>query len=68
MIFFIFNTDGVNEAMDKDGNQFAYERMEKFLQKSNSLKPREITQQTLVNIREFAKGAVQSDDITVLSY
>ena len=59
-------TDGVNEAMDKDGNQFSYERMEEFLLKSNSLKPREITKQTLSNIREFAKGAVQSDDITVL--
>ena len=52
--------------MDKDGNQFSYERMEEFLQKSNSLKPVEITKQTLSNIREFAKGAVQSDDITVL--
>lgn len=59
-------TDGVNEAMDKDGNQFSYQRLEKFLKKSNNIPTKEITQNSISEIKKFTKGAAQSDDITIL--
>jgi len=59
-------TDGVNEAMDSDGNQFSYQRLEKFLKKSNNIPTKEITQNSINEIKKFTKGAAQSDDITIL--
>ncbi len=59
-------TDGVNEAMDGDGNQFSYQRLEKFLKKSNNIPAKVITQNSINEIKKFTKGAAQSDDITIL--
>jgi len=59
-------TDGVNEAMDKDGNQFSCQRLERFLKKSNNIPTKEITQNSINEIKKFTKGAAQSDDITIL--
>ena len=63
--FFLY-TDGVNEAMDYKGNLFSYERLERFLEKSKSLLPKEMTSGILNKIEKFTEGAIQSDDITVL--
>jgi len=60
-------TDGVNEAMDDDGNEYSYERLEEFLKKSKGQSTTDIVNGSLDDVRGFVKNAEQSDDITVLT-
>ncbi|MCF7793536.1 MAG: SpoIIE family protein phosphatase [Candidatus Cloacimonetes bacterium] len=59
-------TDGVNEAMDINDNEFSYERMEDFLKKATDETPRQLTEKTLKTVKEFTGDAEQSDDITLM--
>lgn len=59
-------TDGVNEAMDINDNEFSYERMEKFLAEFRAETPRQMTEKTLEIVKEFTGDADQSDDITLM--
>lgn len=61
-----FYTDGINEAMDKDGNEFSYQRLEKILHNVKNKSSKEIIEKTLDAVKEFTIDAEQSDDITVL--
>ena len=61
-----FYTDGINEAMDKDGNEFSYQRLEKILNDSSNKSSKKIIEKTLDAVKEFTVDAEQSDDITVL--
>jgi phosphoserine phosphatase RsbU/P len=60
-------TDGVNEAMDKDGNEFSYERMEEFMKKMKESTPRETIEITMEAVKGFTVDEEQSDDITVMA-
>ncbi len=60
-------TDGVNEAMDIDGNEFSYAKMEEFLKKLGDSTPRETIEITMDAVRGFTKDAEQSDDITIMA-
>jgi sigma-B regulation protein RsbU (phosphoserine phosphatase) len=67
----VLYTDGVTEAMDKDGNLFGDQRLEDVLSNpGHDYVVKEITRCILENMAEFTKNAEQSDDITmlVLSY
>ncbi|MDR0677586.1 MAG: SpoIIE family protein phosphatase [Holosporaceae bacterium] len=59
-------TDGVNEAADIDGAEYDFERLSKVLMENSKLSPNLLTQALIASIREFARGAKQSDDITTL--
>jgi sigma-B regulation protein RsbU (phosphoserine phosphatase) len=59
-------TDGVNEAMDIDGNEYSYERLEDFLTSTAGQKTTDIVSGSLSDIEAFVGKAEQSDDITVL--
>jgi phosphoserine phosphatase RsbU/P len=59
-------TDGINEAMDVDNNEFSYKRMEDILNNIQGKMPKEIIEDTMVEVDEFTLGAEQSDDITLL--
>jgi len=61
-------TDGVNEAMDSQGNQFSYSRMEKLFPSIKASTPSETINFFLENIKEFTYQAEQSDDITMLVF
>jgi len=63
---FILYTDGVNEAMDKDGNIYDYSRLENMLGKLQNMTAKESTELILKDIILFANGAEQSDDITLM--
>ncbi|MBU0475943.1 MAG: SpoIIE family protein phosphatase [Bacteroidetes bacterium] len=63
---FILYTDGVNEAMDKDGNIYDYYRLENMLGKIQNLTAKESTELIIKDIINFANGAEQSDDITLM--
>ncbi|MDR3187202.1 MAG: SpoIIE family protein phosphatase [Holosporaceae bacterium] len=59
-------TDGVSEAANRDGQEYDNERMLEVLRKNSKNSPRLLTQALIKSIREFADGALQSDDITTL--
>jgi len=54
-------TDGINEAMDKDDNQFSYHRMEKMLPIARNKSPQKLIKYFIESINEFTKDAEQSD-------
>jgi sigma-B regulation protein RsbU (phosphoserine phosphatase) len=67
----ILFTDGVTEAMDKEGEFYGEERLENLLSgPSKGLSVKESTLIILDDLAEFTRGAEQSDDIAllVLSY
>jgi sigma-B regulation protein RsbU (phosphoserine phosphatase) len=60
-------TDGVTEAMDSNERLYSDERLERFLESNWSSSPRQITGDLVNDVRTFAVGTPQSDDITVLA-
>jgi phosphoserine phosphatase RsbU/P len=59
-------TDGVTEAMDPSKVLYSDERLEHFLGSNRSSSPRQIISDLVNDVRHFAAGAPQSDDITGL--
>jgi PAS domain S-box-containing protein len=64
---FIF-TDGVTEAMDVSGQLYSEDRLEKFLKKANGSSAEQLTQDSVAAVEDFATGAEQADDITILTF
>jgi len=64
---FLLYTDGVTEAMDVNGELFGEERLMDVAGKGYQLHPRELLESVRRSVAEHAKGAEQSDDITILS-
>ena len=60
-------TDGVNEAMDIDGNEFSYEKMVEFMKEMKTTTPRQTIEITMNAVEVFTKDAEQSDDITIMA-
>jgi serine phosphatase RsbU (regulator of sigma subunit) len=63
----VLYTDGVTEAMNVRGQQFSDQRLEEFLASAGRLTSEELTQRLLAEVRRFADGAPQSDDITIVT-
>ena len=59
-------TDGVTEAMNAQKDLYGNERLEAALRECANQGPREVIEKILLSVREFAAGAVVSDDITLL--
>ena len=57
-------TDGVNEAMDSEQNQFGDDRLEKLIRENLNNSADSILQYLLKDIDKFVGDAEQSDDIT----
>ncbi|MFW5705452.1 MAG: ATP-binding SpoIIE family protein phosphatase, partial [Bacteroidota bacterium] len=63
----VLYTDGIPEAMDKEGKLYSDERLEKLLQDLGCEKtPESITRKMVESAKDFALGAERSDDITIL--
>jgi len=60
-------TDGVNEAFSIDEEQYGEERLEAFLASHAELHPRILVNALGADLARWAKGAEQSDDITMLA-
>ena len=60
-------TDGVTEAMDSSETLYSDQRLEGFLASNRDSSPRKIIDDLVSDVRHFAGGAPQSDDITVLA-
>lgn len=60
-------TDGVTEAMNNVGELFEAERLEGSLRRVNGAPLKEMLQTIQSDLADFAKGAPQADDITMLA-
>lgn len=65
-IVFIY-TDGVTEAMDPENNLFSEERLLGLLGRDDEPFAPKLVKDVAASIKEFARGAEQSDDITMLA-
>ncbi len=59
-------TDGVTEALDPDGVLYGEERLTAFLEAHRHLAPTALLASLRQELHDFAQGAPQSDDITLL--
>lgn len=64
-VIFLY-TDGVTEAFDAGGALFSDQRLIKDLSTVADGSVKDITESIMAAVKEFAKGAAQSDDITML--
>lgn len=60
-------TDGVTEAMDPEQKQFSETRLKAALEKVKTAGPKEMIEAVRREVFSFARGASQSDDITMLA-
>jgi phosphoserine phosphatase RsbU/P len=60
-------TDGINEAMNEDFEEYTYPRLETLLKEIHLKSAKEIVDASVVSVKEFAGKAPQSDDITLLA-
>ena len=64
---FVLFSDGVSEAMNTEEAFYGEERLLAVLAACAGATPKDIVTRVLADVRGFAAGAKQSDDITVLA-
>ena len=62
----VLYTDGVTEAMNGDEEMFGEERLEELLVEHRHKSARDIEEHVYTEIRDFAAGAAQADDLTMV--
>ena len=60
-------TDGVNEAFNLAEEEYSNVRLERFVTQHNTMHPREIVRALRADVANWAAGAEQSDDVTILA-
>ncbi len=63
---FLF-TDGITEAFNSGNEMYSDERLRACLQQANGSSPKEVIRLVVNDVREFAAGVAQSDDLTMLA-
>jgi sigma-B regulation protein RsbU (phosphoserine phosphatase) len=64
---FVLFSDGVSEAMNPEEDFYGEDRLLAALAACHGATPKDIVTRVLADVRQFADGAKQSDDITVLA-
>jgi sigma-B regulation protein RsbU (phosphoserine phosphatase) len=59
-------SDGVSEAMSASGDEYGENRIVSCIEKHKSMEPRQLLESLFADVREFTRGAPQSDDITAM--
>jgi phosphoserine phosphatase RsbU/P len=59
-------SDGVSEAMSAAGDEYGDDRIISVVRNNPDVEPTQLLESLFANVREFAKGAAQSDDITAM--
>lgn len=62
----LFYTDGLNEAMNKNKEEFGMERLINIIKQKKNLSPSEISNHLTEEVRNFVSDAEQHDDITLV--
>ncbi len=64
--YFIQYTDGVDESMDSQGNEYGIERFKKALLQGAGKTPAKMIEGVISDIRAFTGSTLQHDDITMI--
>jgi phosphoserine phosphatase RsbU/P len=59
-------SDGVSEAMSVSGDEYGDGRIVSCVERNPALEPRQLLEALFADVREFTRGAPQSDDITAM--
>jgi sigma-B regulation protein RsbU (phosphoserine phosphatase) len=59
-------SDGVSEAMSAEGDEYGESRIIEVVRRHSTAQPQQLLDALFADVREFARGAAQSDDITAL--
>jgi len=59
-------SDGVSEALSAEGDEYGDERIVACVQQNASAAPQQLLEALFADVRQFAHGAAQSDDITAM--
>ncbi len=59
-------SDGVSEALSASGEEYGEARIVTCVERNAKLSPPALLQSLFADVREFTKGAAQSDDITAM--
>jgi len=62
----ILFTDGVTEAMNRKMEEFSEEKLEDLVISNYKKNPNEIMNTIIAEVQDYADGAIQSDDITLM--
>jgi serine phosphatase RsbU (regulator of sigma subunit) len=63
----IIFSDGVSEALNSNGDEFGDDRLQAVVEPARKLPASEIVDRLVAAVREFTRGAPQSDDITAMA-
>ncbi len=66
--YFVQYTDGVDEAMDADNNEFGLDRFQKTLLASEGKHPQDMIKSVIKEIDKFTGAIPQHDDITMIIF
>lgn len=61
-------TDGVNEALDAEGNEFGEERIRESLAKSSKRGAKAVVDELIEALNTFVGGKASNDDVTVVAF
>jgi sigma-B regulation protein RsbU (phosphoserine phosphatase) len=59
-------SDGVSEALSAEGDEYGDDRIIAVVNNNPQVEPQQLLEALFLDVREFAKGAAQSDDITAM--
>jgi sigma-B regulation protein RsbU (phosphoserine phosphatase) len=59
-------SDGVSEAMSASGDEYGESRIVSVVETHKALEPKQLLEAVFSDVRDFARGAPQSDDITAM--
>ena len=59
-------SDGVSEALSATGEEYGESRILTVVQSHLNVEPQKLLEAVFADVREFAKGAAQNDDITAM--
>jgi len=59
-------SDGVSEAMSASADEYGENRIVSVVERNKELEPRQLLEALFADVREFTRGAPQSDDITAM--
>jgi len=59
-------SDGVSEAMSVSGDEYGEGRIISCVERNKTVEPRQLLEALFTDVREFTRGAPQSDDITAM--
>jgi len=62
----VLYSDGVTDAVSVEGTSFGQERLKTRVEASLGCSARDVLDAVLTGVQEFAREAVQSDDVTLM--